>query len=401
LIMTKGWSWRLLLLVGLLAYAAFIGIALVQGNCLSPYLTFLAALAVSVAVIISLVLKARDEIQDMIKKPFGPPTDFWLYGSITGKSRYVLAVAVPLIITALEYLMFSRTTYFSLSATTMLCISAMLGLGLPPYVYGRFRVLVENMQNKLDSAEEGYAEKRAAMTIYARAAGGSSTCQAVTVLAAFGAYAIFALLDFLFQGLFVFRPLPMLVSIIIAGIVGAMTTTISGFVVYCRNVFAGGRHFDVMDSDGQGGFGALGTIALSSSSMLAVVAGLGVPVSFFGPGPVTAYEFGLTIFTAFVVALNFATPIISAHSVIASSKKKSLDDLGSQYRAALHTLDHIQKVSPPNDQLKLLQVLYLESVFDRVLKVQEWPSVFTLIWGATNTLIPFLVELIGRRLNIF
>jgi hypothetical protein len=191
------------------------------------------------------------------------------------------------------------------------------------------------------------------------------------------------------------------VSVVIAGIVAPMTTTISGFVVYCAKVLGHEQSLDVTASDGQGGFKSLGTIGLSSSLMSALVAGFGVPVSFFVPGTVTSYEYGLTLFTVFFVVLTFGTPVVCAHSIIASSKKNILNRLRDQYSSALRVLDMTQPESLPSDQVGLLRLMYLESIFERVLGMSEWPSYYTLVWGVANAAIPILVDLLGRHFGLF
>jgi hypothetical protein len=278
--------------------------------------------------------------------------------------------------------------------------SVILGLSLPAYVYAQFREVVESMRKKIESRDNSRTSL-AIMATFASAAGGSSTYQAVTAFVAFGAYMIFAALAFLVNGLFLFRLLPLLVSIVIAGMVAPMTTTISGFVVYCAKVFGHEQTLDVTASDGQGGFKSLGTIGLSSSSMSAVVAGLGVPVSFFALGTGTPYEYGLTLFTVLFVILTFGTPVVCAHSIIVSSKKIALDRLRDQYACALPVLDMTQPEGLPSDQVGLLRLIYVESIFERVLSISEWPSDYTLVGGVANATIPILVDLVGRHFGLF
>jgi len=389
-------SWKLVLALGIVLYAILVAVALASETNLSPYLTFLAALSVSIAVIWSLTLKASLEIKSMLEVPVELPQEFWLGGS-RGKRQWAISLSVPLVITALDYFTPGRTTYYNVTAIIMLNTSAMLGFALPVYLYRQFRSVVQDMQNRIDSSD---TKRRATTVIFALAAGGSPTYQAVTMLVAFLAYMIFALLAFVLQGFFFFRLLPILVSIIIAGIVAPMTTTISGFVVHCRRVFRG-RSLDLMACDGQGGFGSIGTIGLASSTMSAIVAGLGVPVSFFGPSTVTYYEAGLTAFAVFFVALTFGVPVVFSHAIIASSKRASLEKLCSRYQMILGTSEMAGAGNPKNDQTGLLRMLYLESLIHRVLNVQEWPSSYVMIWGVMNAIIPLGVELVGKHFGIF
>jgi hypothetical protein len=135
--------------------------------------------------------------------------------------------------------------------------------------------------------------------------------------------------------------------------------------------------------------------------MPAVVAGLGVPVSFFTPGTVTPYEYGLTLFTVFFVLLTFGTPVVCAHRIIVSSKRKMLNRLRDRYDCALPVLDMTQPESLPSDQVGLLRLIYLESIFERVLSISEWPSEYTPVGGTANAAIPILVDLIGRHFGLF
>jgi hypothetical protein len=361
---------------------------------------FTAALTLSIVVILSLVLRGSQEIQSLVEERSQIPRRFWLYRSMSRVENLAFVVTLPVLATAVDFYTSVRTAYFNPTAALILNISAILGLSLPPYVYSHFREVVESMRSRIESRDDSRMSL-AIMATFASAAGGSSTYQAVTAFVAFGAYMIFAALAFLVHGLFLFRLLPLLVSVVIAGIVAPMTTTVSGFVVYCAKVFGHEQSLDVTASDGQGGFKSLGTIGLLSSSMSAVVAGLGVPVSFFAPGTVTSYEYGLTLFTVFFVVLTFGTPVVCAHNIIASSKKNILNRLRDQYNCALPVLDMAQPESLPSDQVGLLRLIYLESIFERVLSISEWPSDYTLLGGVANAAIPILVDLLGRHFGLF
>jgi hypothetical protein len=135
--------------------------------------------------------------------------------------------------------------------------------------------------------------------------------------------------------------------------------------------------------------------------MSAVVAGLGVPLSFFAPGTVTSYEYGLTLFTVFFVVLTFGTPVVCAHSIIVSSKRNILNRLRHQYDSSLPALDMTRPESLPTDQVGLLRLIYLESIFERVLNISEWPSDYTLVGGVANAAIPIIVDLLGRHFGLF
>jgi hypothetical protein len=179
------------------------------------------------------------------------------------KQNLAFVVTLPVLATVVDFFTSGPTAYFNPTAALILNASAILGLSLPSCVYAQFRDVVESMRNKLDSRDNSRMHA-AIMATFASAAGGSSMYQAVTAFVAFGAYMIFAALAFFVHGLFLFRLLPLLVSIVIAGMVAPMTTTISGFVVYCTKVFGHEQALDLTASDGQGGFKSLGTIGLAS-----------------------------------------------------------------------------------------------------------------------------------------
>jgi hypothetical protein len=179
-----------------------------------------------------------------------------------------------------------------------------------------------------------------------------------------------------------------------------MTTTISAFVLYCKRSWTKRLSFDLTANDGQGGFGSLIAMGLSSSLMSALVAGTGVPVSLLAAGAATPLELGLTLFMMFFVAVSFVLPVYSAHAIIVHSKKKMLGHIGLWYKASLPKFDQIGDGDLLLDRGRVEQLIYTESVFARVLEVNEWPSTFALFGGAINTAIPIAVDLIGRFLKI-
>jgi hypothetical protein len=109
----------------------------------------------------------------------------------------------------------------------------------------------------------------------------------------------------------------------------------------------------------------------------------------------------LTLFTVLFVILTFGTPVVCAHSIIVSSKKNALNRLRDQYACALPVLDMTQPEGLPSDQVGLLRLIYVESIFERLLSISEWPSDYTLVGGVANATIPILVDLVGRHFGLF
>jgi hypothetical protein len=401
LLSRKDWLWKPVLVLGFLGYVSLAWIALTSEASLSTIAAFIAALTISISVIYSLGSKAGQQRRTLYEVYQKPPAEFWAYRSMTSTSKYAIVFGIPLLVAVIDHLIFGEISYSNWLGRLVLIAAAILGLYLPSYVYREFASLVQEMLDKLPANDTHSKKDRATMTMFALVAGGSSTYQVATALITVCTYVVFVVLIWGLQGTFLFRPMAALVSIIIAGLVAPMTTTISAFVYYCRRNLNERLRFDVTATDGYGGFQSLATIGLSSSLMSALVAGIGVPVSLLSPGTAAPSELGLTLFMMFFVAASFVVPVHYAHSIIVSSKRKILSDIGFWYRVNLPSFDRTSSEEFLLSHIRLQQLTYVESVFARILKVNEWPSVYAFLGGAINTAIPIAVDLIGRFLKIF
>lgn len=348
-------------------------------------------LAISFVVIYSLCkLGARRKHNSKFLKE-GP---FWLERILgTTLGTYALrSFSVVFFLFFLDYIL-SRGRYPppSLFLTST---ASFLGLLLSRSLYHR---LTEDTVPYISSRLNEHAGKKESreindgFLIFIEAAGRSAlyqgVCCIVTIITFIIFYRIFSykLFPSFWSRLFCF--------VMLAGILGPLSTTVSGFIIYSQRKFSNLRNYSFMLLDDNKMVKNLGGLALHSSFIAAISAGIAVPAFYMTemPGLISSF----TIFLTICVFLFFFGPVFFIHKTTRKHKAEMLSIVDPSYEKILKEVYRsIESGFVMKESMRLAHFLLIKEVRNDVLRISEWPlTPVTYTKSIVNVTIPVFIEL--------
>lgn len=184
----------------------------------------------------------------------------------------------------------------------------------------------------------------------------------------------------------------LLCFIITAGIVGPLSTTISGFIIYCEHKFSDLEGYDFMLLDNNKMVKKLGGLALHSSFISALSAGIAIPAFLMAEQPGLASSF--TFFLTICVSLFFFVPVYYIYTTTGKHKTEMLSNVDTIYEKKLKEVYKSVKTKSTMDEGSIDSFLALKEIRSNISEIVEWPlTPVTSTKVILNVTIPAAIDL--------
>jgi len=378
----------------------------------------------SFIVIAILYWRARRQLESFDKRGEDPEeSTFWME-NILGRGRFkvyvlssfILSIGamaadhfVPLLVAGPSpwwWTIRSVPEAYNIFSSFLLVFALIMGFLVPCKLYHYFRDDV--LQGMMAKASQTSRPEKIGRTLrmFTLVAGGSSFYQGVCVLVTIALFIIVHLLFIIpqwqeiagFTRSFDVSPFlgswsRLLVCVLMGGVVGPMTTTVSAFTIFCGIKFKGKDFFDPLAEDRRGGFRSLGTLVMWSSFMAAVTPGVAVPILFIGLRTTTekALSVGLLFFLIICIVLFFFVPIYYVYGAIKISRKLRIQEFEDRYRPKFNEFLKRVENGKPTRTTETLSMLVLKEIYEDIVVISDWPvNYLTVLEVIGSTVLPVL-----------